>query len=106
MAKNPEQATDLNALIEGFRASGYVLDRALATSIYLLIKLGKPLLIEGHAETGSRRQRKRSLRGMEFRRRSRLARSVGSERHPEPGSEHHERLAQPMRYYRRFHVAL
>ena len=31
---------------------GYVLDRALATAIYLLIKLGKPLLIEGHAGVG------------------------------------------------------
>jgi len=31
---------------------GYVLDRALATAVYLLIKLAKPLLIEGHAGVG------------------------------------------------------
>ena len=31
---------------------GYVTDRALATAIYLVIKLRKPLLIEGHAGLG------------------------------------------------------
>lgn len=31
---------------------GYVTDRALATAVYLVIKLGKPLLIEGHAGLG------------------------------------------------------
>jgi len=52
VAKNPDQVTDLDAIVQGFHASGYVLDRALATSIYLLIRLGKPLLIEGHAGVG------------------------------------------------------
>jgi MoxR-like ATPase len=52
VAKTPEQITDLDAVVQGFQTSGYVLDRALATSIYLLIKLGKPLLIEGHAGVG------------------------------------------------------
>lgn len=52
MATTPEQISDLDAIVQGFHASGYVLDRALATSIYLLVKLGKPLLIEGHAGVG------------------------------------------------------
>lgn len=48
--ENPIQ--DVNALIEGFEGLGYVTDRALATSVYLVIKLHKPLLIEGHAGLG------------------------------------------------------
>jgi MoxR-like ATPase len=43
---------DIEAVVRGFEASGYVLDRALGTAVYLLIRLGKPLLIEGHAGVG------------------------------------------------------
>jgi MoxR-like ATPase len=43
---------DANALIDGFERLGYVADRALATSVYLVINLHKPLLIEGHAGLG------------------------------------------------------
>jgi len=39
-------------LLRGFERLGYVTDRALATSVYLTIKLHKPLLIEGHAGLG------------------------------------------------------
>jgi MoxR-like ATPase len=39
-------------LIRGFEQLGYVLDDALATAVFLLLKLGKPLLIEGHAGVG------------------------------------------------------
>jgi MoxR-like ATPase len=49
--KAPE-ITDINAVISGFGRIGYVADRALATAVYLLVKLGKPLLIEGHAGVG------------------------------------------------------
>jgi MoxR-like ATPase len=42
----------IQALIDGSRSLGYVMDRPLATAIYLLVKLGKPLLIEGHAGVG------------------------------------------------------
>jgi MoxR-like ATPase len=52
MAKTAEQVPDLDAVVRGFQTFGYILDRALATSVYLLIKLGKPLLIEGHAGVG------------------------------------------------------
>lgn len=43
---------EIQSVIRGFENSGYVLDRALATAVYLLIKLGKPLLIEGHTGVG------------------------------------------------------
>jgi MoxR-like ATPase len=43
---------DIDAVIGGFEGAGYVLGRALATAVYLLIRLGKPLLIEGHAGVG------------------------------------------------------
>src|SRR5271167_1817366 len=49
-ADNPIK--DVEALMQGFEQRGYVTDRALATSVYLLIKLRKPLLIEGHAGLG------------------------------------------------------
>ena len=46
------QLNDVDAVIEAFERVGYVTDRALATSVYLVIKLHKPLLIEGHAGLG------------------------------------------------------
>ena len=46
------QIPSIDALIERSRALGYVMDRSLATAIYLLVRLGKPLLIEGHAGVG------------------------------------------------------
>jgi|SRR5579863_3053645 MoxR-like ATPase len=39
-------------IARGFERLGYITDRALATSVYLITKLGKPLLIEGHAGLG------------------------------------------------------
>ena len=52
--KRPEenQVKDVDALIQSFEQLGYVTDRALATSVYLAMKLYKPLLIEGHAGLG------------------------------------------------------
>src|SRR5258708_27035179 len=38
----------IDALIDRSRALGYVMDRSLGTAIYLLVRLGKPLLIGGH----------------------------------------------------------
>jgi len=43
---------DVDTVIEAFERLGYVTDRPLATSVYLVIKLHKPLLIEGHAGLG------------------------------------------------------
>ena len=43
------EINDVDTLIERFDQLGYVTDRALATAVYLVTKLQKPLLIEGHA---------------------------------------------------------
>jgi MoxR-like ATPase len=43
---------DPDDLMRGLEHLGYVADRSLATSLYLTIKLHKPLLIEGHAGLG------------------------------------------------------
>jgi MoxR-like ATPase len=46
------QVNDVEAVIRGFERLGYITDRALATAVYLVIKLRKPVLIEGHAGLG------------------------------------------------------
>jgi MoxR-like ATPase len=43
---------DVDTLIRRFEEQGYVTGRALATAIFLGIRLGKPVLIEGHAGLG------------------------------------------------------
>src|SRR5947199_7811460 len=43
---------DINSIIPSFEQLGYVIDKALATSIYLVTKLGKPFLLEGHTGLG------------------------------------------------------
>jgi MoxR-like ATPase len=48
----PEEFAGIDEFIDGFGRFGYVADRALATAIYLLVRLPKPLLIEGHAGVG------------------------------------------------------
>ena len=43
---------DADQISRGFEQLGYICDRALAVTILLLIKLGKPILLEGHAGLG------------------------------------------------------
>jgi MoxR-like ATPase len=43
---------DIHEVLRGFEQLGYVSDAALATVVYLTIRLGKPLLLEGHAGLG------------------------------------------------------
>jgi len=52
--KLPEnnQVKDVDTLIQSFERLGYITDRDLATAVYLVVKLRKPLLIEGHAGLG------------------------------------------------------
>ena len=45
-------AGDPDALMRSFGRFGYIADRSLATAVYLMTKLRKPLLIEGHAGLG------------------------------------------------------
>src|SRR5271165_6869565 len=47
-----ESVKDPEALMRTFERLGYIADRSLATSIYLITRLRKPLLIEGHAGLG------------------------------------------------------
>jgi MoxR-like ATPase len=42
----------IDAIVSGFERLGYVTDRSLATAIYLVTKLRKPILVEGHAGLG------------------------------------------------------
>ena len=42
----------VDSLISGFEGVGYVTDRSLATAVFLVTKLHKPILVEGHAGLG------------------------------------------------------
>ena len=42
----------LEALEAGFRGQGYIAERRLLTPLFLLTRLGRPLLLEGHAGVG------------------------------------------------------
>jgi MoxR-like ATPase len=46
------QINEAGDVARGFEALGYIADSALATVIFLGIKLGKPVLLEGHAGLG------------------------------------------------------
>ena len=47
-----ERLADVRSVADRFRELGYVMDRSLATVVLLLVRLQKPLLIEGHAGVG------------------------------------------------------
>lgn len=47
-----EEFGDPDCLMRSFIRLGYIADRSLATAVYLMAKLRKPLLIEGHAGLG------------------------------------------------------
>ena len=46
------QPADIDAVQAAFAAEGYVADRDLATSVFLSLALGRPLLLEGEAGVG------------------------------------------------------
>ena len=48
----PVQRPGCRCDVSGFGRLGYITDRSLATAVYLIIKLRKPILIEGHAGLG------------------------------------------------------
>ena len=43
---------EVDAILSGFERLHYIADRSLATAIYLVAKLRKPILVEGHAGLG------------------------------------------------------
>jgi MoxR-like ATPase len=49
---DPNALMDPDALMRNFERLGYIADRSLATAVYLITRLRKPLLIEGHAGLG------------------------------------------------------
>ena len=49
---SPESAIGIDDLTERFRSAGYIADRDLATSVYLSLAMGRPLLLEGEAGVG------------------------------------------------------
>jgi len=47
-----KQINDVQDVARGFEGLGYITDPALATVLFLGVKLGKPVLLEGHAGLG------------------------------------------------------
>lgn len=47
-----KQLQNADEISRGFEKLGYICDRALAITLFLLIKMGKPILLEGHAGLG------------------------------------------------------
>ncbi len=50
--RHPDPLMDPDTLMRSFERLGYIADRPLATAVYLITRLHKPLLIEGHAGLG------------------------------------------------------
>jgi MoxR-like ATPase len=46
------QLRSIDAVVDAFRERDYICDRSLATSVFLSLELGKPLLLEGEAGVG------------------------------------------------------
>ena len=47
-----ELIKDTETITRGFGSLGYVADDELATILFLMVRLGKPLLLEGHPGVG------------------------------------------------------
>jgi MoxR-like ATPase len=47
-----KKIADVSELVRGFEKLGYITDRALATVVFLELKLGTPILLEGHTGLG------------------------------------------------------
>jgi MoxR-like ATPase len=47
-----KKIADVSELVRGFEKLGYITDRALATVVFLELKLGIPILLEGHTGLG------------------------------------------------------
>src|SRR5215472_13077749 len=48
----PGVGQSVDVIVSGFERLGYIADRSLATAVFLVTKLRKPMLIEGHAGVG------------------------------------------------------
>lgn len=52
LRKNPKMAKDTSTIIKAFDELGYVVDEELATILFLMLALEKPLLLEGNPGVG------------------------------------------------------
>jgi MoxR-like ATPase len=48
----PEAMRTIEGITDAFRGRGYIADRSLATTVFLSLELGRPLLLEGEAGVG------------------------------------------------------
>src|SRR5258706_10859644 len=51
-ARLPDRLASTEAIQEAFRERGYIADRSIATAVFLSLRLGRPLLLEGEAGVG------------------------------------------------------
>ena len=51
-ARPATPSTSIDAIVDRFRERDYVCDRSLATAVFLGLRLGRPLLLEGEAGVG------------------------------------------------------
>jgi MoxR-like ATPase len=51
-AARPESMRSIEGLTGAFRQEGYIAERSLATTVFLALELGRPLLLEGEAGVG------------------------------------------------------
>ena len=50
--ERPEATQSIEGIAEEFRRHGYIAERSLATTVFLALELGRPLLLEGEAGVG------------------------------------------------------
>ena len=48
----PESTRSIEGIADAFRGEGYIAERSLATTVFLALELGRPLLLEGEAGVG------------------------------------------------------
>jgi MoxR-like ATPase len=51
-ADRPEATRSIDGITAAFRTHGYIAERSLATTVFLALELGRPLLLEGEAGVG------------------------------------------------------
>jgi MoxR-like ATPase len=51
-ADRPEATHSIEGITESFRSHGYIVERSIATAVFLALELGRPLLLEGEAGVG------------------------------------------------------
>ena len=50
--ERPEATRTIEGIVDAFRGHSYIAERSLATTVFLALELGRPLLLEGEAGVG------------------------------------------------------